>query len=317
MKQARTVPLSFLALIAVAAVVTPAPALAQAWLAPRGEASFSLGYMNMWVNDHVFNDGVPFDGGRIDTQAVSSSLGYAVTDRFSLSVGLPFVAARYQGDQPHARNGVVTLDNGNYHGTFQDFRIEARYMATTGSLVVTPFVGVGLPSHSYEYFAHTAPGKDIKEVQGGVSIGRRLDPVLADAYFQGRYAYSVPERVLGISHNRSNFDLELGYFVTPALTVRALSFVQVSHGGFHEPYDIVTPVDFEHHDQVARTNFFELGFGAAYALTRSLDGYASWLKTISARNTHLIAGALSVGLSVNFSPAQMIRNRKRAPAPSS
>lgn len=317
MKRVRTVPFSFLAVLAVAAVVAPAPALAQAWLAPRGEGSFSLGYLNMWVNDHVFNDGVPFDGGRIDTQAVNLNLGYSVTDRFTLSVGLPFVASRYQGDQPHARNGVVTLDNGSYHGTFQDFRIEARYMATTGSLVVTPFLGVGVPSHSYEYFAHTAPGKDIKEVQGGVSIGRRLDPVLGDAYFQARYAYAIPERVLGISHNRSNFDLEVGYFVTPALTLRALSFVQVSHGGFHEPYDIVTPVDFEHHDQLARSKFFELGFSAAYALTRSLDGYVAWLKTLSARNTHMIAGAISVGVSVNFSPAQMMRNRKHAAPPSS
>ena len=317
MRHVHTVLLSSLAVVAVAAAVTPAPAFAQAWLAPRGEGSFSLGYMNMWVNEHVFDDGVPFDGGRIDTQAVNLNLGYAVTDRFSLSVGLPFVASRYRGDQPHARNGVVTLDNGSYHGTFQDFRFEARYMATTGSLVVTPFVGVGLPSHGYEYFAHTAPGKDIKEFQGGVSIGRRLDPVLADAYFQARYAYAIPERVLGISHNRSNFDVELGYFVTPALTLRALSFVQVSHGGFHELYDIVTPEDFEHHDQLARTNFFELGFSAAYALTRSLDGYVSWLKTISARNTHMIAGALSVGISVNFSPAQMMRNRKHVPTPTS
>jgi len=317
MNQAPTVRIPFLALVAVAVAFTPAPALAQAWLAPRGEASFSLGYMNNWVDEHVFDDGVPFDGGRIDTQAVSLNLGYAVTDRFSFNVGLPFVESRYQGDQPHARNGVVTLDNGSYHGTFQDFRFEARYMAKTGALVITPFLGVGVPSHGYEYFGHSAAGKDIKEVQGGVSIGRRLDPVLANAYFQGRYAYAIPEHVLGISHNRSNFDLELGYFVTPALTVRSVGLVQVSHGGFHEPYDIVTPVDFDHHDQLARSNFFELGFGAAYALTRSLDGYAFWLKTISARNTHMLAGAISVGVSVNFSPAQMMRNRKRAPAHSS
>ena len=317
MNRSRIVRVSFLALIAAAVAVMPSPALAQAWLAPRGEASFSLGYMNNWVNEHVFDDGVPFDGGRIDTQAVNLNLGYAVTDRFTFNLGLPFVTSRYQGDQPHARNGVVTLDNGHYHGTFQDFRFEARYMAKTGSLVITPFLGVGVPSHGYEYFGHSAVGKDIKEVQAGVSVGRRLDPVLPNAYFQGRYGYAIPEHVLGISHNRSNIDLELGYFVTPALTLRSVGLVQVSHGGFHELRDIATPEDFEHHDQLARTNFFELGFGAAYALTRSLDGYAFWLKTISARNTHMIAGAISIGISVNFSPAQMMRNRKRAPAHSS
>jgi len=313
MKRSHTRP-ALLALALVAASA-PGPAHAQAWLAPKGEGSFSFGYMNMWVHDHVFNDGVPFDAGHIYSQGLVSNLGYAFTDRLTLSVGLPYVTAKYEGDQPHELNGVVTLDNGSYHGTVQDFRIEARYMAATGSTVLTPFVGFVLPSHSYPYFGHAAPGKDLKEVQLGFSVGRRLDPILSDAYFQGRYGFAVPERVLGISHDRSNLDLELGYFLTPALTVRALGAVQVTHGGFREIVDIVTPEDFFHHDQLARADYFDLGFGASYALTRSIDGYASWFKTINARNTHVLAGAISVGISVNFSPAQMLRNRKHREEP--
>lgn len=311
MSRARIVPGTAVLLSAVAfAAVAPGPAFAQAWLAPKGEASFTIGYTNVWVHDHFFNDGVPIDRGRIYSQSLATNLGYSVTDRLSLSVGLPFVASKYQGVFPHKPNGQVTLDNGSYHGTFQDFRVEARFQAGAGALAFTPFVGVGLPSHGYEYFAHSGAGKDLKEVQVGFSVGRRLDPILSDAYFQTRYGFAVPKRVLGISHDRSNLDLELGYFVTPALTLRALSFVQVTHGGFRELIDLTTPLKRAHHDQLSRANFFELGFGASYALTRSLDGYAAWFKTISGRNTHKLAGAISVGLSVNFSPAQMLRNRK-------
>lgn len=315
MNRIRTGPAAVALLVVVELwAVAPGPAFAQAWLAPKGEASFALGYTYLWVRYHLPDDGIPVDKGRIYSQTAAFDLGYSVTDRFAMSVGLPYVAGRYDGTLPHLPVGRPSLDDGSYHGTFQDFRIEARFMATTGSVVVTPFLRAELPSHYYEHFAHVAVGKDIKEVQAGFNIGRRLDPILREAYIHGRYGYAVPERVLGISHNRSNFDLELGYFVTPALTLRALSFVQVTHGGFREPTDSRrSPLYFDHHDQLARTNFFELGAGASYALTRSLDGYASWFKTISGRNGHKIAGAVSVGLSVNFSPAQMLRNRKHRP----
>jgi hypothetical protein len=133
---------------------------------------------------------------------------------------------------------------------------------------------------------------------------------------QGRYGFAVPERVLGVWHNRSNADLDLGYFVTPALTVRMLGSWQITHGGFREPADSQrTPINRDHHDQLARANFFELGAGASYALTSSMDGYASWFKTISGRNGHKIAGAITVGASVNFSPAQILRKRKGRPDP--
>jgi len=294
--------------IAVLAALAPAPVLAQTWLAPKGEGSFAFGYANIWVNEHAYDDGVPIPRGNIYTQSLASNLGYAVTDRFTVGVGIPFVASKYEGAFPHVPVGRPSIDTGSYHATFQDLRLEGRFMATTGSFVVTPFLAVTLPSHGYESWAHSAVGKDLKEIQAGASFGRRLDPVLANAYFQARYGFAVPERVLGVWHNRSNLDFDVGYFVTPALTVRALGFWQITHGGFREQIDSkATPINYAHHDQLDRSIFFDLGFGASYSLTRSLDGYASWFKTLSARNGHMIAGALSVGVSVNFSPAQMLR----------
>jgi hypothetical protein len=300
--------------IAVLATLAPAPVLAQTWLAPKGEGSFAFGYANIWIHDHYFNDGVPTARGSIYSHSVASNLGYAVTDRFTLSVGIPFVASKYEGGLPHVPVGRPPLDTGSYHSTFQDFRFEARFMATTGSFVATPFLAVTLPSHGYESWAHSAVGKDLKEIQAGASFGRRLDPLLPNAYFQARYGFAVPERPLGVWHNRSNLDFDVGYFVTPALTLRTLGFWQITHGGFREQIDSrATPLNYAHHDQLDRSIFFDLGFGASYALTRSLDGFASWYKTLSGRNGHKIAGAVTVGVSVNFSPAQMLR-RKKAPA---
>jgi hypothetical protein len=50
---------------AASALLVGSSALAQAWLAPRGEASFGAVYQNIYTRDHLFLDGEAFDGGRI------------------------------------------------------------------------------------------------------------------------------------------------------------------------------------------------------------------------------------------------------------
>jgi hypothetical protein len=243
-----------------------------------------------------------------------SDLSYGVSDRFALQVGVPFIFSKYTGNFAHVPAGRPSLDNGAWNGTFQDFHVEARYMAVKGPLVVTPFVAAVLPSHSYEYFAHSAVGRDLREYSAGVNLGRRLDPVLPDGYAHLRYSFAVPERVLGVWHNYSNADLELGYFVGPSLAVKAVGAWQVSHGGYRIPEDIPRgSINFLHHDQLAREDHLNLGIGVSFAATGSLDVYAVGLKTISGKNG-ILARSIRLGASWSFSPRQLIRSRKR-PAP--
>ncbi len=290
-------------------------ATAQAWLPPKGEATLSFAYQNYYARHHVFSQGQEADRGFMRWNNLVTDLTYGVTDRFTVRVGLPYSFSKYDGGFPHRPGGRPTQDDGSWHGTFQDFRFEARFMAATGPLVVTPFVSLGLPSRSYETFSHVAAGRGLHEVAAGVSLGRQLDSFLPDAYSQARLSFVVPERVLGIWNNRSVADLEMGYFLTPALTVRGFGSLQLSHGGWRIPEDAgpATGAKFQYHDQLAADDHLILGVGASLAATGSIDVSATVFRSVWGRNTNASEG-ISLGVSWSFSPAQIIR-KNRGPAP--
>jgi hypothetical protein len=236
---------------------------------------------------------------------------YGLTDDVAVSIGIPWVASKYNGPFPHPLatdfSTPSPLDNGAYHSTFQDFRFDVRYNITKRGMVLTPFVGSIVPSHDYQYFAHSAAGRDLKEVQVGTYGAKLLDSVVPGLFVQGRYGYGLTEKILGISHNRSMMDLELGYFVTPRLRLLALGNGQVTHGGLD--FTLTSRADlphivWAHHDQVDHLNFLNVGGGASYAVTDKVDFFGSILHGVAERNGHAIDRGVSVGLSWSFSTSR-------------
>ena len=302
------------------------PVRAQAWLPPQGEAFISLSYGTVFVTKHYSylpgeapSDDTETNRGHIRAQTVSAELGYTITDRFAVSLGLPFTEARWYPaggiGKPHTRlPSGQTLDDGDYHGTFQDYHLEALYQVARNPVVLTPFIGAVIPSHSYEYFAHSAVGRDLHEYLLGVNFGGRLDRIVPGGYLQARYSYAFVERVLDIHHDRSNAALELGYFVTPSLGARFLASGFYTHGGisfrsdadYHGPRDSTNPL-FLHHDQIEHASALSLGGGLSYALTGSVDVYASYLRTVTGHTGHKIDHGINFGVSLGFSPVQVVR----------
>ena len=291
-------------------LVFPKAGLAQAWLPPRGEAALDLVYQNYYVRDHLVGDGQAFELGSVRTNAILFGLSYGITDRFAASVSLPYVYAHYNGSNPHQ----LPIDNGDYHGTFADYRFDLRYNLMREPAVVTPFAAAIIPSHRYITFAHSAVSVGLHEYLIGVNLGRRLDPLISKAYVQGRASYAFVEHVLGISHDRTNFDLDLGYFLTPSLTVTASSNYQRTHGGIDFPH-IGTPafVAFTKssywsvHDVIARAEYLNVGGSLSYALTGSVDVAASYVGMVWGKNIHRINSGVVVGFTYGFSPQQTIR----------
>ena len=188
-----------------------------------------------------------------------------------------------------------------YHADFQDFRFELAWNVVPGDFAVTPFVGIGLPSHEYEYKGEAVPGKGLREVYVGAAAGRSLSPFLPRAYLHARYAYAFVETVdVDVDKlDRSNLDTELGYEVAPRLLVRALARWQVTHGGLDLEDMRHHPDFFRSHDRAARTNYFNLGLGASFALGASWDVYAIFIKTLSGENAHQ-SRSLSIGATWYF-----------------
>lgn len=288
-------------------------AVAQAWLPPKGEASVAIGWSYSSADTHLDYQGREVSPGSMQWNNAVTDLGYGITDRWAVRVGLPLVFSKYEGQFPHPPEvlGGRVIDDGTWNSAFQDFRAEVRFKATTGSLIVTPMVAISFPTSAYPGLGHSAVGRHLVEGQMGVSVGRLLDPVLPNAYIQARYRYSVPEKVLGISHNRSDVFVDAGYLVTSSLTVSALGFWQNTHGGWRIPIDVPprTSPGFNHHDQLTMTEYFRLGAGASYSLTGSIDVGANWYTSVWARNDVNMSG-FSLSLSYGFSPSQIIKKQR-------
>jgi hypothetical protein len=273
-----------------------------------------VAYANIYTRDHLFSEGERYDGGRIRMNMAVFGLGYSFTDRFAAGASLPYVSARYDGKNPH----TAAVDNGDYHSGFTDLRLDLRYNLLRGPAMVTPFVSTIIPTRDYPTYAHTAPGSGLTQYLVGFSAGRRLDPILEAGFAQVRYSYAFVEKVLDVSHDRSNVDLEVGYFLTEALGVSVTGSYQKTHGGLALPLP-GTPAStafkaspyYVHHDQLARSDYVNVGGSISYALTGTVDVFATYQSMVWGRNVHAVQPGLAVGLNWGFSPQRVIRSFAR------
>jgi len=318
----RSSPLAPLAAASCLSLWWVAPARAQAWLPPKGEATVTIGISRDFANQHTDDDGnnltLPTGEGwgSMTWNDIRPILGYGITDRLAVRLSVPFVISKYEGDAPHPPlPGHENLDDGNWHSSFGDFSAQVRFKATRGSLVVTPLLAFGVPSHSYEFYAHATAGLHLAAGQVGVILGRLLDPWLENAYVQARYTFTRNEKVLGIAHDQSNASLDVGYFVTSALTLNVFGEWQKTHGGWRF-IDVPPPTDpnFLYHDQLLRADHFQLGGSASYALTSSIELAVSGYATLHSARDMNVAG-IALSMTYGFSPAQVIKRSKGTQSP--
>lgn len=211
---------------------------------------------------------------------------------------------------------IDNIDNGNYHGGVQDLRFGARYALVRYSpVVVTPFTELVIPSHDYITFAHSAIGRNLNELMVGTNIGwKDEESFLPNAYFQTRISYSFVERVLDRSHNRTNIDTEFSYFVAPRLALSAYTSFTKHHGGLNwdsnkKPLDQWTLEQYLHHDELARSDAFDIGMGTSFQLNGSTSVYGTLIHTTWAINGHPLETGLIVGVTRSF------RTRRPVPLP--
>ncbi len=288
------------ALIIVAlSVAWPRLSAAQAWVPAKGEGSVSVLYQNLFVHDHFLAGGGRVDRGQIQTNNLLFDVTYGLTDRMTVAFAVPYVEARYTGTARHPS----AQDDGRGHGGFQDLKFGVRYNVVDGPITVTPFVGVNMPSHAYEYFAHAALGTRVRELEIGTYVGRVLSPRLPNAFVQTRYSYSFAETIAGIDHSRSSLDVEAGYFLHHNLRVFVIGTGQKTHGGIDTPdagWRALPPELGPHHDRIARLQMLDVGGGMQYALTSRIDVFGSFTRTLAGRNAHALSRGLTVGASWSF-----------------
>jgi hypothetical protein len=268
-------------LFVLAAGAMPAPLTAQAWLPEQGSFAWAATLGNTLSKYHYGPDGSQIDIGHTRTHTIGLIASYALSDRWLATAGIPYVHARYEGEAAHP----TIVDDGSFHGTFTDFRFTLHYQLIEEPVALAPYVALVIPSHDYEILGHAAPGRGLEELWIGFFAGKSLHPWMPRTYMQARYTYAFVETVAGISHDRSNADLEVGYFVSPKWSIRALAAWQNTHGGIDVPVPRHDPL-FPFHDQLAAVNFLNLGAGAAHSLSERTELSGVYLRSARGRNAH-------------------------------
>jgi len=271
---------------------------AQAWLPSQGEGQVTFTYEHIYVKDHFDYLGKRFDGGPIRTHTVLTNFEYGLTDRITFDSQLTHVTSKYEGFVPPVPHGPP--DTGAYHPTFQDTAFGIRYGLMSRHLFVTPFVAVVIPTHHYETRGHTAVGRDLRELQFGVNVGRDLEKIIPRTYFQARYSYAFVQNVEQFGMNRSNVDWEVGYYAKPRVSLRFTGAWQYTYSGLRYPLDNHVPDFHELHDRAAKSGFLRFGGGATVTLAKNFDLHVDVGNTFRGYTTHGARG-LSVGISWRFS----------------
>jgi hypothetical protein len=276
-----------------------ATALAQAWVPERGEGTVSVTYQHYDVAGHYDVKGQKNNNGGTRSHSAVVEFDYGLTDTTALLVSVPFIASKYTGPPSYFVGPNETfpgpLDDGSYHGAFQDLRVELRRLFWAGPMAVAPFAGASFPTHEYETVGEAVPGRHRKDFHAGVNVGLDLGRVLGSGYVSARYAYAVNERMSDHPFTRSNIDLEVGYPALPRVVLRGVINRQIRHQG---PTIAELSRDWLHHDRFMAPSYLNLGAGASVRLTNSMDVFGLWLGTVSGNSGAHRARALTFGVSV-------------------
>lgn len=301
-------------------------AIGQAWVPERGEGTVSTSFDYINFDGHFESDGTRTPEAASKSRSFLFDTEYGVTNRLAITASLPIVSARYASTNPTSDSLLVLfnqalqvvdqgfythgfLDDLHYHTTLQDFRFSARYRVVTSPIVVTPFIGSVVPSHDYAYVGESAPGRNLKELQFGADVGRRLNPFLRKGYFDAQFSFAIPEQSLNIRTTRSNVSLEAGYFLTRKLAFRGFGHWQHTFNGLHFPADLTTPEISLTHERLLKANYWHLGGGVSYSLTPKIDISADAVTFLSGSDTHYGSG-VSLRVSRSF-----VLHRSTAPLP--
>lgn len=278
-------------LVIVALIAGGRPAGAQAWGPRAGEGGVTF---TTQVIDHIgriFGD-QRFDCCATTNVAIAVDVDYGLTNRWSVSATLPFVFAKYNGAPPPPELPWLPYEEVDschcLHGGFQDLGLGVHYnlarVRRSFSLVTS--ASIGQPTHNYEYAGEAVIGFGLTEFALGADASKRLDFIAPGLSVDGHYGYTIVERALDISHNRSNARLNAGYVFPKRIEGHMILSWQHTYGGLHFPADVQPyPERYSEFHRLLQDNYFQAGAGVSYNW-HDWDLSMAFLKTVSGSNTH-------------------------------
>jgi len=265
--------------------------VAQAWAPRAGEGEVTFVVQQIDHVGRVFPD-VRFECCGTTNVALGVDASYGVTDRLSISIGVPYVFAKYRGGPPDGPAAFLPYPAADachcLHSSIQDFTLASHYnllkIHRTFSLMTS--MAVGVPSHDYEYVGEAVVGFGLKQLELSADGGANLAFIVPGLSVDGHYGYTLVERALDISHNRTNAQLDTGYTFSNGLGGHFILSHQHTYGGLRFPIDIEPfPERYAEFHRLLRDNYFQAGAGVSYTWSVWAATF-SFLRTVSGDNTH-------------------------------
>jgi hypothetical protein len=275
---------------AISLLLIPVSAGAQAFTPPARVGSVTFGWQ--WVDNtgHIGGDGTVARVGQSVTTSLLAEIDYGVTERFAATASVPFVFAKYTG-QNAPISGLERDSCRCWHQSFQDFSVSARYRFGDEFWALTPQLRYVQPSHDYPYHGEAVVGQNLTQLLLGMNASWRV-PAQPKASIQASYNYTYAEQTVdGIRPNRSNLAMSFGYALTRSLYVHGGAAAQKNYNGLTIADFIAKFLSGSDPDQVGQADrllkmrYWHVIGGVSYS-TRFADVFFSVEPYVWGRDTH-------------------------------
>lgn len=248
-----------------------------------GHGSISIAYLNSYVNGFWLDSNTKVPNGVVRSRGASFDVDYNIADDWSIHAGIPFLDNRYTGAAPHCPTtappqcaGIPALnpphpesqfiDDGRYHGTWQDFNLGVAWHTHIADYFITPSATAVIPSHDYVFFDNAAVGQRLHQLLLSVTLAHQFE--FTDFYYKVGYGYAFSQHVLGIDTGYQRFDGEFGWFINEKFSMRAFLSGRIGSGLSAAQVgpltDGMSNAYWYHHDQISEHTYFGAGLGFDY-----------------------------------------------------
>jgi hypothetical protein len=272
--------------------------------APRGSMTFTYQYQKA---QNLAGEGYVINSAPITTHLIDVAASYRIKDRWAIHAGLPFISREWKGGPSHNPLNIVPpqydsefVDDGHFHGFFQDMRLGASYLLVTDPVTIEPYLEYGIPVSDYPFFAASAVGRNLQTLEIGSTFAYR--PPFLPWFFSMKAGYVLVDSVLGIDTDAVRITADAVRFFNERIALNV--FLTSKNGGGTSPNPAETP-DFTseqwyRHDQVTRHNYTTMGVGVDWSLGERNIMNFTLLRMVHAEDVFELEEALSVSISRPF-----------------
>jgi hypothetical protein len=270
-----------------------------------GHGSVSMGYQQIYSHGD-YEGPASKDSGNVHFNSMEFEANYFVADRWEIHVALPYIESSYSGNFAHPllpcppNCQPTKIDDGAYHGYFQDWDAGVRYHTDLNGYEVTPSLDIYVPSNNYPFYGSAGIGQRTTRVGVGVDLSHQFDA--SNFFYDAHYQYVFNDHVLHIDNNFYTFGIDVGYLVSPVLSVKAITDVKLGNGyddndigpyapGPGAPTNGANPI-WELHDKFRLEEHADIGGGLDYSLGNKF--------LLSATVAHSVWGRANARLTYDY-----------------